>query len=307
LPSENNFENKRVKHLENNQIQRYRNSRLNPAELLEFVDHIAVCDKCRLTALQKNDLENLYNSFTSVAAPPESPRKILNFDRLFSNWNLRSGFAVAVILIAFGGSFYLISRNFNDEKTLLSAVQPENIKKETDSIFIENKQPTANKVIENSAESFSVDHLSKHQKTELPVQTVKKTVPPKAITAAKSTEKPVLRENLRLTVKDIETDESQTLGSEPAEKPLSPTKLKISVKNREISVKIEAEKTADKYEFYVAEIPKLSATLRKTVNRNSWRFSQTKLRKNVDYVLQVTFTDEDGKVRTIKKILSLKK
>jgi hypothetical protein len=299
-----------VKHLEKNQIQRYRNSQLNPLELLEFDDHVTVCDACRFMILQKNDLDNLYNSFTTISAPKESPREHFNFADLFTNWNLRLAFVMTAILSVFGISLYLVSRNSTNKQPILSAIEPENVKKDLGETLTEDRTQTnlqtKNEIAKKTIKPNLSNNLPEPQAKLSSSKSVKKAALPKPVIVDKKPKETALSENLRLTVKDTETDKSQTLGSESAEKTLPSEKLNISVKNREISVKIEAESKGNKYEFYLAEMPKFLTTLRKTSSRNSWKFSQTKLKKNTDYVLQVTFNQENGEVQTIKKILSLK-
>jgi hypothetical protein len=296
-----------VKHLENEQIQRYRLSKLTPIELLEFDDHIADCDACRFMTLQNSDLDNLYESFTTVSTQKESSDKFIDFENLFVGWKLSLAFGLICTFIFLGGLFYFANQNFQKNKQMtLAESQPEIFSKKINEPIVEKPQTPSlseDTYIAKTSKQLSNNKLAKQP----PKQTVKskehilppqpnetKTIPAKA----KET-------NLQLIVTQIESDESQTLGSESDNANSLPINLKISNNENEIFIKVDTENKVNDYEFYLAEMPKLNTTLRKNVKTNSWRFSKNNLKKNRSYVLQVTVNKEDGKNQTIKKILKL--
>jgi hypothetical protein len=288
-------------HFDRAKLQRYRNSQLSPAELLDFDDHLFVCNLCCHNIKQNNDLNDLYQSF---AEPPR--KKFFNFlnfrsfNRLIFTIRQPIFAATALALLIFGGVLAIVFSRKPVEQQLLvkniaeieqKLVEVTNANK---SVFNDNFKQIIAKKPENSV--IKKD-LKKPQ--ILPIQT--KPLPSQAKV---ETIKPEIK-TVNLQVADLKTDDSRTLSLSDNKPADSANDLKFTRIKRNFSVEIDTVEKTNKYEFYLAEMPKFITVSREKSDDNKWQIPQNKLKIGKKYILQVTVLQDDGQTKSVKKVISL--
>jgi hypothetical protein len=296
-------------HLEYRKIQRYRLSQLSPTELLDFDDHLAICDKCRHKALQENDLTQLYDSFITENKPVKSVSG--NFLRFKFSRQLQ----FAAVLLGFfslaGTLGYFFVQNQSTEIIIVDNINDNTAQspaKDASELTANTSSPETTPSPVSQKPTITPLILKKKRTIETHKQTseISKTQAVSSSPIVTSNNKRI-DESLSFKISELKTDNSQTLGSESVTKSSVSAKVKVSKAGKSYAIEIDSDDKADYYEFYLAEMPNFVSVSKEKIKTSKWRVPQNKLQKNKKYVLQITLYNKDGQIQTIRKVLSLGK
>jgi hypothetical protein len=295
-------------HLEYAKIQRYRLSQLSPTELLDFDDHLAICEKCRHKALQENDLTQLYDSFITE----NKPVKLVSGNFLRFKFSRQLQFAAVLLgFFSLAGTLYFFVQNQSTEKIIVNNINDNTAQspaKDASELTANTSSPETipSPVSEKPTITPLILKKKRTIETHKQISEISKT---KAVSSS-----PIITSNNKrideissFKISELETDNSQTLGSESVTKSSVSAKVKVSKAGKSYAIEIDSDDKADYYEFYLAEMPNFVSVSKEKIKTSKWRVPLNKLQKNKKYVLQITLYKNDGQTQTIRKVLSLGK
>ena len=299
------------KHLNNQEIIKYRQAALLPSELLIVDRHLADCENCRQKIRQRQDLTTLYESFFEPLGDFSANDSKDADSRKQENWTLRGKFRffslatlltnwqpqaalILVLILTIGATWILWQKPASPSADLLTArTAPEAIRTaDSGNGNISNAAAEKKTAPRKAAESDS-EHAS------LPIKKGEKNQTLAAKTAA--------RPALKIEIGEIEADQSQTLSANAGNRDkvsnFSP-KLQIRERKNNPVIDFSAAENADEYEIYLAEMPKFVTISREKVKVKNWTIPYRKLKAGQDYVLQITAFRDGAVVQSVKKIIS---
>ncbi|GEM_PF-6588372 len=298
------------KHLNNQEIIKYRQASLLPSELLTVDRHLADCENCRQKIRQRQDLTTLYESFFEPLGDfsandskdadfrkqenwkPPGKFRFFSLATLLTNWQPQAAL-ILVLILTVGATWILWQKPASPPADLLTVrAAPEDIRtgvlgNGNISNAASEKKTAPLKIAETDSENAGL----KIKKGEIN-QTL----------AAKTAARPALK----IEIGEIEADQSQTLSSNDNRDKalnLSP-KLQIRERKNNPVIDFSAAENADEYEIYLAEMPKFVTVSREKVKVKNWTIPYRKLKAGQDYVLQITAFRDGAVVQSVKKIIS---
>ena len=295
------------KHLNNQEITRYRQAALLPSELLAVDNHLADCENCRQKIRQRRDLTTLYESFFeplgdfSVSDSKGSDSgergnwkffrkfRFFSMTTILTNWQPQAALILVLCLTA-GGVWFFRQRNAPPSSDFLAAG---NGREKTGSDNFENRNVPIGKQDEKTEKFEAFKPASENDDLKAGKSAVKNRLP-----AAKP--------GLRLEIGELETDDSQTLNAEAGrgEAANSPVKLQIARRENNSTIDFSAVNDADEYEIYLAEMPKFATVSRARVKAKKWKIPAGKLKAGQSYVLQITALKDGQVIQAVKKIIN---
>ena len=300
-----------TKHLNNQEIIKYRQAALLPSELLTVDSHLADCENCRRKIRRRQDLTTLYESFfeplgdfsSDDSKDAETGKqekwkfwgkfRFFSLAALLTNWQPQA--ALILILVLSLGAFWFFRQKSAPPPadSLTASTAPENIRpddsKKTDVPVGASESQNESPVMAAADSEDSVLKLKKAEKN-------------RALAAR------VTRPVLKIEIGEIEADASQTLSPDerPANAVNSAPKLQIKSRKNNPAIDFSAVENADEYEIYLAEMPKFVTVSREKVGVKSWTLPSGKLQAGRDYVLQITAFRDGEAVQSVKKIIRTK-
>jgi hypothetical protein len=296
-----------VEHIDPTKLQRYQDSLLSPIELLDFDDHLSGCKICSLKMRRESDLSGLYQSFFEPVVVKMEKRYF--FENLsLGRWIPQLGFALSAIAFLAGLAFIFTNPNKPEESQILAKNEKDIAIIENTTIpqtqHLEDAKPKSNSRLSNKTSNNTTNVNSGKSNRKSVRRTFNEQ---KALNNTKR--KPA--EVVGLTtdefqISDLQSDNSQTLGSPDETNKTSSPDVQISKSNRNFSVKLKSEKDVREYEFYLAEMPNFKTISREKRSDNNWEILQNKFKVGKKYILQITVFKDASETQTIKKIISLK-
>jgi hypothetical protein len=295
-------------HIDKNTLHLYKNLQLSPVELLNVDDHLSVCEYCRLQIQQTPALDGLYQSLFQNE-PSENKFGWFNFN-LTNRFNFSGKLkklAFASVLTSLLILFFSIL--FWNQK--LSEKQVAVINQTEQTKLNESKQKIVQ--VEDNEKTFG----NQREPIKLPTTlyksavTNKKAINSKKINLLKqvATEKRKEKKDnnlgLNLNLSELETDSSQTIGSDIKTLPNNKPVLKITKSKDSFFVHVKTNKKVSYCQYFLSEMPKLITVSKETRTNGTWQIPHKKLKTGRSYVLQITVVTEDNQTALIQKELKI--
>lgn len=303
-----------IKHPLPKQFEDYLANRLAPGELLEFDDHLAECKICRAQLSAPEHLKSLSDSVVNSLGAKVSADQSESFTERISKQMRFIGIylnsirktaglvyltSLAALIIIITGIFIKFQ---NKPLADLTARREQSL--ETNSIF-ESKEITTDNQKQLVIRETERQNSSKQQSFEKDPKPFSKSVKDKPTAKSASVQSKKSIDDRSWVIDNLIVDESQMLSSNNNSKelPTAVYELIFSRENKQLNFRVNNARQADEFEFYLAELPKLSTVKRQ---RNSTPFlsiPENLLVQDRSYVLQVTVWRDGKSVDSLKKII----